>query len=268
MAVAVTGAAVPRSEAIVAHLARSPYDDSGRVELVAVCRESGDYASAYYHAAWLTWLSASAYAEADAAAGLLRDRGLRDRAARSRPDELLPITLAVEAEHLVYSTCLNGAIAQQGQRLRRDLETMQERAERAAEEADRRDPVVRLAMAHLALTLDSVIVFEGGESSDRERVSLLRSAASRAGAVAGWLPEAPGPHRLLAIIRARLAEMDNRAIYWDLAIDEATRALELDPDDESLPELLWTLHLRAGHWNEARKWQERVEAISSSCTAD
>ncbi|MBN1459639.1 MAG: hypothetical protein JXA57_08875 [Armatimonadetes bacterium] len=243
-------------------------DDPTRAELVASCLQSGDYATAYYHAAWLTWLSASLYAESDGGAGVLRNRSIRDRAARSRPDDMLPITLAVEAEQLVYGTCLNGAIAQQSTRLHRDLEALRVRAERAASESAPRDPIVRLALARLSLTLDSVMMFEVTKATDQERISVLRTAASRAGAVADWRPDAPGAHRLLAIIRARLAEIDNHPAQWQLAIKEATRAFELDPTDRSLAEMLWVLHLRAGNWDEARKWQRQVETMSASCVGD
>ena len=243
-------------------------DDATRAELVASCLQSGDYATAYYQAAWLTWLSASLYAESDAGAGVLRNRSLRDRAARSRPDDMLPITLAVEAEELVYGTCLNGAIAQQGTRLHRDLEALRGRAERAASESAPRDPIVRLALARLALTLDTVMMFEVTKATDQERISVLRTAASRAGAVADWRRDAPGAHRLLATIRARLAEIDNHPAQWQLAIKEATRAFELDPADRSLAEMLWGLHLRAGNWDEARKWQGQVETMSPSCAGD
>lgn len=243
-------------------------DDSARAELVMSSLASGDQASAYYHAAWLTWLSSSLYADSEAGAGVLRNRVLRDHAARSRLDAMLPITLAVEAEQLVSRTCFNGAIAQQTTRLRRDLEELRARAERAASETAPGDPIVRLALAHLAVTLDSVMMFEITKTTDQERVSLLRTAASRAGAVAEWRPEAPGAHRLVAIIRARLAEIDNSSAQWELAIAEATRAFELDPTDQSLAELLWSLHLRVGNWTEARRWQEQVEAMSSSCRED
>jgi len=105
----------------------------------------------------------------------------------------------------------------------------------------------------------------GGERRLRggaSRLSVLRTAASRAETVAAWLPEAPGPHRLLAVIRARLAEMDGRGELWELAIAEANRGYELDPADPYLAELLWTLHLRAGDWAEAEAWQARVEAAA------
>jgi hypothetical protein len=264
LAPATTARGAPAEERVGA----DTVSDAARAALVSSCLESGDHASAYYHAAWLTWLSASVYAESDAGAGVLRSRGIRDRAARTRPDEMLPITLAAEAEQLVHSTCLNGAIAQQATRLRRDLEALRLRAERAASESAPDDPIVRLALARLTLTLDSVIMFEVTEASDKERVSLLRSAASRANAVADWRPEAPGPHRLLAIIRARLAEIDNRPAQWEFAIEEATRAFKLDPMDQSLAEFLWVLHLRAGNWAEARAWRERVATMSASCEGD
>jgi len=46
------------------------------------------------------------------------------------------------------------------------------------------------------------------------------------------------------------------------AFAEAARAHQLDPADASLVELLWTLHLRAGHWAQAKGWQARLNAPS------
>jgi len=80
--------------------------------------------------------------------------------------------------------------------------------------------------------------------------------------VVAWLPESPGAHRTLAVIRARLAELDNQPELWDLAIAEANRARQLDPADTTLVEFLWTVHLRAGHWAEAKRWQARLKAAS------
>ncbi len=64
------------------------------------------------------------------------------------------------------------------------------------------------------------------------------------------------------------AELDNRSSesaedrpeLWGLAIAEVERARQLDPDDASLAVMLWTLHLRAGNWAEAKKWQQLSEA--------
>jgi hypothetical protein len=178
------------------------------------------------------------------------------------------VLAAVEAEQSLFNTCLNGAIAQHATRLRRDLSGLAQTAEGMAAGSRRGDPVVRMALARLALSLDDALLFEGSSSAKRTRIQLLRAAASRAEAAAAMAPEAPGPHRTLAVIRARLAELDSRTALWDIAISEAERARELDVADRSLAELLWTLHLRAGHWDEARLWQERVEGAAGVCETE
>ncbi|MCJ7822129.1 MAG: hypothetical protein MUQ26_03445, partial [Armatimonadetes bacterium] len=103
-----------------------------------------------------------------------------------------------------------------------------------------------------------------GSDRRRSRLNILRQAASRAAAVVSWLPDSPGAHRTLAAVRARFAEIDNQPELWDLAIAEADRAYQLDPADASFVEFLWTLHLRAGHWIEAQRWQARLKAESDS----
>ena len=254
--------------ALEAQLARSPYDDAARQELVAAYRDSRDYGAAYYHAAWLAWLAAGQYADSDLGTAFLRTREFRDRASRSDLAGLQVVLAAVEAQRKLHDTCFNGAISQQAGRLRKDIADLLARADAAESEAARNDPVARIALARLALTLDDALVFENTSASLRARPAVLRSAASRAAAVAAWLPEAPGAHYTLALARARLAEMDSRPAVWDLAIAEAQRALQLDPDAPRVVELLWTLHLRAGRWAEARTWESRVDSFANSCGAD
>jgi hypothetical protein len=254
--------------ALEAQLARSPYDDAARQDLVAAYRDSRDYGAAYYHAAWLTWLAAGQYADSDLGAAFLRTREFRDRASRSDIRGLQVVLAAVEAQRKLHDTCFNGAISQQAGRLRKDIADLLARADAAESGAAKNDPVARIALARLALTLDDALVFENTSASHRARPAVLRAVASRAAAVAAWLPEAPGPHYTLALARARLAELDNRSALWDMAIAEAQRALQLDPDNPQIVELLWTIHLRAGRWAEARTWESRVDSFANSCDAD
>lgn len=251
-----------------AHLARSPYDDAARQDLVAAYRHSRDYGAAYYHAAWLAWLAAGQYADSDLGSAFLRRREFRDRASRSDTPGLQVALAAVEARQKLHDTCFNGAISQQAGRLRKDISDLLTRAAKSEADAPKNDPLARIALARLSLTLDDALVFENTSASRRARPAVLRAAASRAAAVAAWLPQAPGPHYTLAVIRARLAELDNRPALWDLAIAEAQRALQLDPDNPRIVELLWTLHLRAGRWAEARTWQSRVNSSANTCDAD
>ena len=263
---AACGSAAPSS--LEAQLERAPYDYPARQDLVAAYRESRDYGAAYYHAAWLAWLAAGQYADSDLGWAFLRPREFRDRASRSDTPGLQVILAAVEAQQKLHDTCFNGAIAQQAGRLRKDISDLLARAEQSESDATKNDPVARIALAHLALTLDDALVFEDTSASRRARPPVLRAAASRAAAVAAWLPDAPGPHRTLALIRARLAELDNRPALWDLAIAEAERAFELDPEDPRLAELLWTLHLRAGRWAEAKVWESRVAPPPGECDSN
>jgi len=255
------------SEQIESELAHKPYNYLARQLLVDELRQDGSYASAYWHAAWLTWLASRQYSDSDEGAGLLRDRRNRDRAASWQSEGLTATIAAVDAQHLLYDSCLNGSIAQQAERIRREIAAMLAHAEEADAKAGRNDPVARMALVQLGITLDDAILLDTTGDDHTSRLSVLRIAATRAAAVAAWLPQAPGPHRSLAIIRARLADlpagrradMDGRGELWDTAIAEADRALELDPSDPYLPELLWTLHLRAGHWTQAAAWQAKVE---------
>lgn len=250
------------------HVRRDPYDYAARRELVATQSESGDLAAAYYHAAWIAWLGPGEYGDSLQGSAFLRSRANRERARRDGGSEVVTVIAAVEARQLLLDTCLNGAIAQQAARLRRDLLDYAERAQETAATASRNDPVVRMALAHLALTLDDALAFEGSASSKRARLGVLRAAASRAQAAASMLPEAPGPHRLAAVIRSRMAELDNDPDLWGLAIAEAERAWQLDSSDLGLCQLLWALHLRAGHWDEAKLWEQRVAAAAGVCQTE
>ncbi|UCC68871.1 MAG: hypothetical protein JSV79_02795 [Armatimonadota bacterium] len=242
-----------------AELARDPYAYSTRQRLVAEARAAGDYPVAYYHAAWLAWLAPRRSADSDAGLPLLRDKDARKRAAYNQTGPIDAIIAAVEAKQLLANTCLNGAVAQQAGRLRANIADLLARAEEAEAQARHADPAARIALAQLCLSLDDALTFEGAAANHRLRLRVLQQAASRASAVAAWLPECPGPRRTLAAIRARLAELDNRSDLWGLAIADAERAFQLDPDDRSLLELLWVLNLRAGRWTEAASWQARVE---------
>lgn len=249
-----------RSPAVV--IDRDPYAHAARQALVGQARDAGDHAVAYYHAAWLAWLGPRQYADSDAGLAYLRDRATRDRASRSDAVSLAPVLAAVEAKELLANSCCNGAIGQQAGRLFATITDLIARAEEAEAQSGGRDPAARIALAHLYLSLDDALIFAGASDRRRSRLRILRQAASRAAAVVSWLPESPGAHRTLAVVRARLAELDNEPELWDLAIAEAARAHQLDPADASLVELLWTLHLRAGHWAEAKGWQARLNAPS------
>ncbi len=243
-----------------AELARDPYAYPTRERLVAEALHAGDYAAAYRHSAWLAWLAPRRYGDSNAGLPLLRDADARRRAARGQAGPVAVVIAAVRAQQLLSNTCFNGAIAQQAPRLRREITDLLARAERAEARDRRPDPLSRIALAHLCLSLDDALAFEAAANARRARLKLLQQAASRAAAVAAWLPESPGPHRTLSVVRARLAELDNRSELWELAIAEAERALQLDPDDTSLLELLWVLNLRAGRWAEAKGWQARLSA--------
>ncbi len=242
-----------------------PDEYSARQTLVDGLRLNGDLAGAYRTAAWLAWLAPRRYSESSQGAGFLRDRGNRDRAAADS-QTLAPVIAAADADRRLRDACLRGTIAQQAERLRRDIADMLAEAEAAAADGGRNDPVTRMALAQLGITLDDAITLESaggaGSSVQVSRESVLRTAATRAAAVAAWLPQAPGPHRSLAIIRGRLASLDGRSELWDEAIAEANRTYELDAADPYLPELLWTLNLRAGHWTEAVTWRARIEAAT------
>jgi hypothetical protein len=251
------------------HLARHPYDYQSRQKLVGGCRESGDLTAAYYHAAWLAWLASREYADSDAGSALLRNREMRDRAAREQGSSGIAVILsAVDAKQLIAASSLNGTIAQQAARLSHEIADLLARAEQIESEERRQDPVVRIALAQIALSLDDALYLDRADRSRRSRLLILRTAAGRAASVAAWLPDAPGPHRLLATIRARMAELDNRSELWSMAIEEAERARALDPADQALAEMLWVLNLRAANWQAARTWQAVADAAISGRGAE
>jgi len=248
------GAATPSPgiTALEARLQADPYDHQARNQLVQACRQSRRYQKAYYHAAWLTWLAPRHQAQSASGFHYLRDRRARDRAAASVSDgSIFVVATAVRASQMLNDACLNGTLPQQTARLRAELSDLVASAEAAADRIGVRDPVARAALARAYLTLDDLLSLEQTPASREARPSVLRKAASLASAVAAWLPDSPGAHRTLCLIYARRAELEGRAELWDLAIAEGERAQQLDPTDATLPELLWGLHLRAGHWEAA-----------------
>jgi len=260
---------ISRGLSVERQLQREPYDYAARAHLVGAYRQARDWSSAYYHAAWLTWLASRQYADSEFGWPFLGNREMRDRAAAAGGyGGVSAAVAAVEATRMLHNTCLNGAIAQQAPRLRVEITDLLVRAEDAEEDSGKNDAVTRMAIAHLALALDDTLCFQGDAQSPRQRLPILRKAASCAAAVAAWLPECPGPHRVLAVTRARMAEIEHSRHFWTLSIAAAERAHKLDPQDTGLLELLWMLHLRAGHWEEARRWQARVEGTAAECLSD
>jgi hypothetical protein len=247
-------------------LTREPYDYSSRAALVTEYSELGEHSSAYYHAAWLAWLAPREYADSNQGKAILRSRELRERAAGAGGAASVAIT-AVQAQELLHEACLSGTVEQQYVRLRGEIGDHLTRAEQMELKGGRHDAVIRIALARLTLSLDDAVAFDSSADHRRLRLSILRKAASRASSVAGWLPDCPGPHRLLARIRARMADIEDGKELWALAIGDAERAHSLDPGDSALVELLWVLNLRAGDWQAARRWQTRLEAASGGCPA-
>jgi hypothetical protein len=282
------GGAPASPEALERVLADDPCEFASRSLAVSGYHEKGEHALAYYHAAWLAWLGPGEFRAGLTGERFLLDREHRDRAAAQGGNELEAVLAAVAARRMVADSCLGGTIAQQASRLRKDIAAMLERAQTAAgagggvpfgsapfgsargeqgrrELRQRSDPVSRMALVELALSLDDAMVLEGG-AGDPARLPVLRAAATGAETVAAWLPEAPGPHRTLAIIRARLADLgmgrqagpDTRGELWRMAVAEGQRARQLDPSDPYLAELLWALCLRAGDWEQAAVWEGEV----------
>ena len=242
--------------ALQTRLARSPYDYEARRELVEACRRDGDHASAYYQAAWLAWLAPRSYAESGAGLVLLRDQRARDRAAvEGKAHGAAAVVAAMDGRRAFLDSCLNGAIVQQASRVRADLTKLIAVAEEAEGRVGRADPVARSAIAQLYLLLDACLVFEDTPESRRARPRAVQKAVSLATTVAAWLPESPGAHRMVAVSRARQAELENRTEWWEVAVEASRRAAALDPEDARLSEMVRALHLRAGQWSEARRWE-------------
>ncbi len=119
------------------------------------------------------------------------------------------------------------------------------------------DPVARIALADLYLTLDDAMRLAG--ANDKDRKPVLQRAVTLAESVTRALPQAPGAPRLTTCARARVANLTNLPADWEAAISSGTQALALDPDDPVQWELMWSLQLRAGHWEEAKQWRERCQ---------
>jgi hypothetical protein len=261
-------ASAPGGESLRLRALRNPLDWEARQGLVEASRAAGDHLAAYYHAAWLAWLGPRRYA--DVGMGYLRDRRARDRAAAGVHSHPAATVVAVlRSRGGLLDTCFNGAIAQQATRLRKEVAHALAQAEKERGSMGAADPVAWSACVWLGLTLDDLLALESAPASSRLRRQVLRKTASQAAAVAARVPDSPGAHRTLAIVRARIAELDNRTELWELAIAEAESAQSLDPDDRDLLAMLWGLNLHAGHWEEARCWRERLaEQSQAPCPAD
>ncbi len=236
-------------------LSANPYDYHARQEVVRASRSSSDWAFAYYQAAWLAWFAPKQFADSLEGARLLRDRRARDQAAWAGSGSAAVAAAAVEATESITNTCLNGATITQSRRLRDEVGNVIARAEQTDRKLDHPDPVSRAALARLYLLLDDCLVLEATQENQRARLKALQKAASLASAVVEWLPKSPGAHLTLAIARARLASLENRAEFWDMALEECEMAQALDPADPVLSDMIWTLHLRAGHWADAKRWE-------------
>lgn len=231
-------------------------DPAAHQRLMNTARRSGDYPAALYHTAWLTWLAPRKYA--DQAEDLLRDRKLLDYCRRA-PDGITAIILAaVDARRAHLELCLSGRVKSQAPVRQERIAALLKQAEAAQTQLAAPDPVARMALADLCLSLDDVLSLRAAPPA-KDRRQVLRKAVSAAEAVAATLPDTPGPYRALTLARARLAELDNDPAAWDLAITACAHALASDPDDQSLCEIMWGLHLRAGHWEEAKRWERRVK---------
>ena len=270
-------------------LSRDPYDYEAHRMLVNAYRRAGRYDQAFLEAAWLAWLAPKDCAASEQGLPYLRDRRARDRAASARGGRAEVVVAAVDVRRSLYDCCADGAVGQQATRLRTEVEETLARLQRASEapsgpggfaaEASPRttsarpgSPVARMAMTDIYLALDDILALEGAGDSQRARAQALRAAASQAEAASAALPEAPGPHRALAVICGRLAELSGpsgprgvpsgsqrgNSERWGLAIAECEHAYRLDPKDTALPEMLWALTLHAGRWEEAKRWEAAV----------
>jgi hypothetical protein len=249
---------LPATLAYAAGAPRDPSDYAARQRLVNTSRQAGDYASALYHAAWLAWLAPRSYA--DRAEAVLRERQVQDRARRvAQQGPTAAILAALGARRARAEACLSGKVKSQALLRQNRITDLLQAAEAAQARTGEPDPVVRMALADLCLALDDVIALRG-DASAKERRPILLKAISLTEAVTQALPDAPGAYRTLTLARARLAELENDPDTWDLAITACAHALTPDPDDQALREIMWGLHLRAGHWDEARRWEKRVES--------
>jgi hypothetical protein len=237
---------------------RDPYDYAARQRLVTSARRTGDFPSALYHAAWLAWLAPRKYA--GPAQSILEDRRLVDPARRAvQGDPVAAVLAALDAHRARREVWLSGHVPSQSPLRQERIAALAAQGEAIQARLNGPDPVVRLALADLYLTLDDVITFSTDPTRVKERGRVLRQAVAAAGSVTEGLPAAPGAYRTLALARARLADLDNDPEEWDLAVTACAHALALDPDDQALCELMWSLHLRAGHWEEAERWQRRCD---------
>ena len=257
---------------------REPCDWEAHRQLVEAYQRAGRYGDAFREAAWLAWFAPREYAKSAQGLRYLRDRRARDRAANAglaRPEGkgVEVVVAAVDVRRGLADCCFNGAIAQQAGRLRGEVEEVVRKFASAVHyrgnqggggDASSRDPVGRMGLACIYLTLDDILALQSGSDSLRARTQALRAAATQAAAAAAAAPGAPGPHRTLAMIRARLADVEDDAELWELAIAEGKEAYRLDPREATLAEMLWALTLRAGHWEEARQWEAVVTRSASS----
>ncbi len=256
-------------------ISQDPYDYEAHRMLVNAYRRVGKHDQAFLEAAWLAWLAPKSWAESEQGFPYLRDRRARDRAASARKGSAEVVVAAVDVRRSLYDCCADGAIAQQATRLRTEVEETLARLQRTsgapsgsgglATEAPPRTtsarpggPVARMATADIYLALDDILALEGASDSQQARTQALRAAAGQADAASAALPEAPGPHRALAVIRGREAELSGNSEMWGLAIAEGEHAYRLDPKDTALPEMLWALTLHAGRWEEAKRWEAVV----------
>lgn len=232
------------------------YDYAARQRLALDASKRGDTRTALYHGAWLMYLGPKRYSEA--AEVVLQGRNLRDRSHHLVLSGVYPIIVAAQdARRALLDTCGNGTVPSQGARLQDTVLDLLQQAEQAQDELPQSDPVARACVADLYLTLDDAMRLAGQPARDRRQI--LRRAATAAEAAAQALPDAPGGHRLSAIAWARQSELGSDPGELDLAITACSHAFSPDPDDPMLWELMWSLHLRAGHWEEAQRWQQRCE---------
>ncbi len=233
-----------------------PYDYTAHQRLAAEARHEGRPSTALYHIAWLVWLAPHDYTKA--AEGLLReDMRLSNAGLPAGSPTATVVILAGSARRELANACGRGVLPSQAARLQTTVLDLVQQAEQSQVTRTENDPVARIAMADLYLTLDDAMRL--ASAADRDRKPVLQRAVTLGEAVTRALPEAPGAPRLTAAARARLANLTNGPEDWDAAIASGTQALVLDQDDPVLWELMWSLNLRAGHWDEAKKWQQRCQ---------